>query len=201
MSRYWGNHVIFDPSDFEAMFSEEHGIHNYPSTSEELSPETIQKLNRIKEVLDYLPPREADFLELYFFDKVTQTGIADLFGVSQPTVCYRLQKATKRLKYVLSLPFYDKDKIEEDVRGVLSNELDINIMLLMLEKTCQSEVARELGVGQGLVRHRYFKYLTLFKSLPQMKECVQVFEHVADNFNILKNTNRTKWEEPVIYSL
>ena len=54
MSRYWGNHVIFDPSDFEAMFSEEHGIHNYPSTSEELSPETIQKLNRIKEVLDYL---------------------------------------------------------------------------------------------------------------------------------------------------
>lgn len=201
MSRYWGNHIIFDRSDFEAMFSEEDGIHNYPSFTEVVSPETQEKLDQIREVLELLPPREADFLELYFFDKVTQTGISELFGVSQPTVCYRLQKATKRLQYILSLPNYPLEDIEKDVRGVLSGELDVQIMLLMLQKTCQSEVARELKVGQGLVRHRFLKHLRLFKRIPNMEKCVEVFDHVANNFNILKDTNRTVWEDPITYSI
>ena len=51
MSRFWGNHVVFDRSDFEAMFSDEHGLHNYPSFSEELSPESVEKLEQIKEYL------------------------------------------------------------------------------------------------------------------------------------------------------
>lgn len=201
MSRFWGNHVIFERADFEAMFSEEHGLHNYPSFSEELSPESSEKLDQIKEVLNFIPPREADFLELYFFQKVTQTGISQLFGVSQPTVCYRLQKATKRLQYLLGLPTYQLDEIEKDVRGVLTNELDVQIMVLMLKKTCQSEVARELGVGQGLVRHRFLKYLKLFQKIPNMEKSFEVFTYVAENFNILKDTNRTSWEDPITYSL
>ncbi len=201
MSRFWGNHVIFDRADFEAMFSDEQGIHNYPSFTEELSPESAEKLDQIKDVLDLIPPREADFLELYFFQKVTQTGISELFNVSQPTVCYRLQKATKRLQYLMGLPTFDMDQIEKDVRGVLTNEIDIQIMVLMVKKTCQSEVARELGVGQGLVRHRFLKYLRRFKQIPNMENCVEVFEYVSENFNILKDTNRTSWEEPVRYSL
>lgn len=201
MSRFWGNHVIFERADFEAMFSDEHGLHNYPSFSEELSPESSEKLDQIKEVLNFIPPREADFLELYFFQKVTQTGISQLFGVSQPTVCYRLQKATKRLQYLLGLPTYQLDEIEKDVRGVLTNELDVQIMVLMLKKTCQSEVARELGVGQGLVRHRFLKYLKLFQKIPNMEKSFEVFTYVAENFNILKDTNRTSWEDPITYSL
>jgi len=201
MSRFWGNHVVFDRSDFEAMFSDEHGLHNYPSFSEELSPESVEKLEQIKEVLDLIPAREADFLELYYFKKVTQTGISNLFDVSQPTVCYRLQKATRRLQYLMGLPTHNLGDIEKDVRGVLTNEIDIQIMLLMAEKTCQSEVARELGVGQGLVRHRFLKYLEKFKKIPNMENCVELFEYVSENFNILKDTSRTSWEDPVIYSL
>ena len=201
MSKYWGNHIVFDRGDFEAMFSEEDGLHNYPSFTEELSPETKNKIAQIREVLELLPPRESDFLELYFFDKVTQTGISELYGVSQPTVCYRLQKATKRLKYILSLPEYSLEEVEEDLRGALSEELDIQIMLQMITKTCQSEVARELKVGQGLVRHRFFKYLQVFKMIPSMGSCVEVLDHVSKNFNILKDTNRTVWVDPVTYSL
>lgn len=201
MSRYWGNHVIFDRVDLESMFSEEHGLHNYPTFSDFLSPEVTEKLEEVKGILDLIPPREADFLELYFFQKVAQTGISQLFGVSQPTVCYRLQKAIKRLQYLIGMPKFSIEEVERDIRGVLTNELDIKIMVLMIEKTCQSEVARELGVGQGLVRHRFMKYLQRFKKMPGMKNSVEVFEYVSENFNILKDTNRTTWEDSIVYSI
>lgn len=201
MSNFWGSHILFDPSDLEAMFSDEHGLHNFPTFSEEVTPEVQEKVDRIKEVLDFLPPREADFLELYFFKKVTQSGIADLFGVSQPTVCYRIQKATKRLKYVLSMPNYPIEEVEKDVRGALTDEKDIQIMMLMLHKTCQSEVARELNASQGLVRHRFMRNLRTFRKLSGMEQCVEIFDHVSSHFNILKNTNRSKWEDPITYSL
>ena len=58
----------------------------------------------VRELMADLPLREADFVELYFFNHKTQTDIAEIFKVSQPTVCYRLQRATARIRFVLSLP-------------------------------------------------------------------------------------------------
>lgn len=201
MSKYWGNYVYFESSEFEAMFSNEDGLHNYSMASEDLDPESVEKLDKIRHVLDELPPREADFVELYYFKRVTQYGIANLFRVSQPTVCYRLSKASKRLAYIINIPDYPKENIEEDLRGVLTDDLDVNIMLLMLEKTCQSEVARALGVSQGLVRYRFMRNLNLIKSFPNLEKTIACLEHVASNFNILKDTNRSKLNEDITYSM
>jgi len=201
MSKYWSNFVYFDSHDFEGMFSNEDGIHNFPTYSEVLDEDSQEKLDSIREVLEELPPREADFIDLYFFKKVTQLGIADLFGVSQPTVCYRLAKAAKRLSYIINTPNYPISSVEEDLRGVLTDELDINIMLLMLQKTCQSEVARELNVSQGLVRYRFMRNLKQIKNFKDLDKTIQCLEHVSNHFNILKDTNRSKLEESITYSL
>lgn len=199
MSSYWCSHIVLDPSDIERMFSTEDGIDSFPSTTEELSDESKVELSQVQEVLDQIPAREADFIELYFFHRVRQTTIAELFNISQPTVCYRLQRAAERLRYLIDMPTYDRWLLEQDLRGVLTDEKDIQIMLGMIRTTCQSEVAQELGVTQGFVRHRYFRTIDRLKQMRGMERYVEVFEHVASNLNILKETHRSKWSDPVVY--
>lgn len=199
MSNYWCSHIVLDPSDIERMFSNEDGLSSFPGSTEELSEESKVELEQVKSVLDQIPPREADFVELYFFQRIRQTTIASLFNISQPTVCYRLQRAASRIRYLLDMPTHDAWLMEQDLRGVLTDPKDIKIMMGMVATTCQSEVAKELGVTQGFVRHRYFRTIDRLKKMRGMGQYVRVFEHVAANLNILKETHRSKWAEPVIY--
>lgn len=199
MTSYWCSHIVLDPSDLERMFSTEDSISSYPSYHEELSEESKVEMEKIKGVLDKIPAREADFVELYFFNRVRQTTIAQLFNISQPTVCYRLQRAAERLRYLIDMPSFDPWLMEQDLRGVLTDKRDIQIMLGMVRTTCQSEVAQELGVTQGFVRHRYFRTISRLKPMRGMERYVEVFEHVAANLNILKETHRSKWSDPVVF--
>ena len=198
-STYWSTHIVLDPSDIERMFSTEDSLSSYPSTTEVLSDESKVELSKVREVLDQIPAREADFIELYFFNRVRQTTIAELFNISQPTVCYRLQRAAERLRYLIDMPVYDVWLMEQDLRGVLTDDTDIKIMLGMIRTTCQSEVAKELGVTQGFVRHRYFRTIEKLKKMSGMDRYVDVFENVATNLNILKETHRSQWSDPVVY--
>jgi predicted transcriptional regulator len=198
-SFYWSTHIVLDPSDMERMFSNEDGISFYPSAHEELSDESKVEMAHVKGILDRIPAREADFIELYFFNRVRQTTIAELFNISQPTVCYRLQRAAERLKYLIDMPVHDPWLMEQDLRGVLTDEKDIHIMMGVARTTCQSEVAQELGVTQGFVRHRYLRTIDRLKQMRDMERYVAVFEHVAANLQILKETHRSKWSDPVVY--
>ena len=78
--------------------------------SEEMSEESKIQLERIRLTMGYLPKMEMDFFNLYFFNHKSQTDISKIFGVSQPTVCYRLKKAKERVRYVLSLPNISDDQ-------------------------------------------------------------------------------------------
>ena len=197
---YWGGHVVMDPNDLEAMFSNEDGIGASDlDFVEALREDRTGEFDRVRDALHWLPPREADFLELYFFQRVRQAAIADLFGVSQPTVCYRLRRAASRIRYILTMPPYDREKIEADLRSVLTDPVDIAIMVGMIETTCQSEVAHRIGHTQGFVRHRFFRTLKALESMRGMGIYVDLFRHVAAHLNILKDTQRGAWSDPVVY--
>jgi len=200
-SEYWGGHVLIDPKDMEQMFTYEDAFASLPTVWDELQPESMANLDRVRGLLDKIPPREADFLELYYFKKVRQTGIASLFNVSQPTVCYRLVRGAQRLKYLLDLPEYTVKDMEKDLAGVLSDKMDIRIMLGMAETTCQSEVARSLGVTQGFVRYRFFRTLAQFKRMRGMETYIEIFTKVSENLNVLQDTCRFSWNDPIVYSV
>ena len=89
-----------------------------------MSAETEQLAARVIRLLDKLPPIEADWVQLFFFDRWSQDTIAALFNVSQPTVCYRLRRAEQRLRFLLSIPDgVDADRVCEDVlEGYLGRE-------------------------------------------------------------------------------
>jgi len=201
MSSYWGGHVLIDPNDMERMFSEQDGFSQLPSVWEAPQGESILQLDTVKEVLDRVPPREADFIELYFFRRLRQTAIAELYNISQPSVVYRLQRGARRLRYLIEMPKFDRSQMELDLRKVVPDEIDVKIMVGMVDTTCQSEVARDLEVTQGFVRHRFLRTIDRLEVLPGMETYVEVFRHVSANSNIMKNTCRAAWSEDTIFSI
>lgn len=200
-SNYWGGHVLLDPSDLERMFSEEDSWASLPSVWEEVQEESLTRLEEVKEHLDALPPREADFIELYFFSRLRQTAIAELYNVSQPTVCYRLQRGAARLRYLIERPEHSLSEMKKALDKVVRDPVDVQIMIKMVESTCQSDVARDLGVSQGFVRHRFLRTIDRLVDVPGMDTYVEIFRGVATNLNILKNTCRSSWSDDLVYSV
>ena len=194
MSKHWSGHRMIDPVEIESRFSNEDGLGMLDSVFTEPSDESLVMIERVESILEALPPREADFVNLYYFKHLKQTDIAAIFHVSQPTVCYRLQRATARIQFLLTLPDIQREDLSETLNGFLSDPLDVQIMLLMFDTTCQSEVAKNLGVSQGLVRHRFIRSITRMKRVENLADYVELFETIANNLNILREVQRPSWD-------
>lgn len=190
----WSGQYVWEPHAIESRVAADEGLDSLATILTEPSDDMVAKIDRVKEIMANLPAREADFVDLYYFKHIKQTKIAAIFGVSQPTVCYRLQRATERIKFILKLPYFTADRIERDMRGVLSNPLDVQIMMLMYQTTCQSSVARALCVSQGLVRHRFIRSIKKLEPLPSMFEYVDTFRQISQNLNILREIQRNPAE-------
>ena len=197
MSDWWSGHKVIDPSALENRFSNENGFGFLDLGTEEISEESALQLERVRKVLDQLPPREADFVDLYYFRRLKQTDIATIFGVSQPTVCYRLQRAAARIHFLLSLPSMTEDEVRAAVAEVLPDPVDVQVMVLMHQTTCQSEVAKQLGVSQGFVRHRFIRSINKLRGVEGKETLVTLFDLIAANLNILREVQRPTWGEKV----
>lgn len=209
----WNYHTI-DPSQLESRYSNEDAISNLDGFLDDLGEDEEVLLDRVKKILHLLPPREADFIDLYFFKKFKQTDIAKLFDVSQPTICYRLTRAAARIRFLLSLPVVTQQNFEKELPLFFDDILDRKVMVLMYHSTCQSEVAKEVGVSQGLVRHRFLRsirklekmtYGTLGNLSPQKKIIAekyrQIFQSIADNLNIMREVTNRHVDDNTFYIL
>ncbi len=196
----WYGYMV-DPSDIETRFSLEDSIANLESIFTEPTEEDLVKIEEIRGVLDKLPPREADFVELYFFRHMKQTDIATIFRVSQPTVCYRLQRATTRIRFLLEMPEVQPDLLRKDLAGFLADPVDVDVMCLMYETTCQSTVAKRLGVSQGFVRHRFIRTIDRMAAVPTMESYAKLFKVISENLSILREIRRIPREDKQVFSV
>ena len=195
----WSGQYMLDPVDIETRFSNEHSLSNLDSVFTEPDEENLVLMERVSEIMETLPPREADFIDLYFFRHLKQTAIAMIFNVSQPTVCYRLQRATARIQFILQLPRIETSLLKKDLQGFLSDPLDVDIMLYMYKTTCQSEVAKRLGVSQGLVRHRFIRTIKRMGDNEKMSFYADLFQNISENLNILREVQRVPNGDQVIH--
>lgn len=202
MRTNWADCRTVDPSELESRVSVADNMEFlHQVLAEEPTEEASRNLERVRDIMTELPPREADFVELYFFNHKTQTDIAEIFKVSQPTVCYRLQRATSRIRFVLSLPDVSEKELRTVLVGFLADPEDVSIMMLMFETTCQSAVAKRLGVTQGKVRHRFMRSTKRMveSESPKMAKIALIFQAIAKNLNILREVDRPAWDEKVHY--
>jgi len=196
---WWSGHKVVDPTELEARFSNEDSMAFMDAVVyEAMSEEGEKLLQKVKGVVDKLPPREADFIDLYYFKNIKQTDIAAIFGVSQPTVCYRLQRAASRIHFLMSLPSFTIDELKEAITPILKDPIDIQIMVLMFESTCQSEVAKQLNVSQGFVRHRFLRTVEKMRKRGGMDDFVKAFDLIAANLNILREVSRPNLDPRII---
>jgi len=153
--------------------------------------------SRIQPLLNRIPPREADLIYLYYIQKKRQADIAEIFGVTQAAISYRLDRGLQRIKFLLSIPQVTEDELREDLAQVFE-EIDVNILVGMWETTCQSEVATQLGLTQGRVRHRFFKSVETLKRVAADQKKFEPYHRIfsaisSKRFNILREVKLPQW--------
>lgn len=181
--------------------------------------ETTEYRARLQPLLERIPEREADIIELYFLMDKRQADIATIFGMTQAAVSYRLARGIKRIKFLLDIPDVSREQMVSDLsevfvfnakalkggraegseRGADGLHIDVLILLHMWETTCQSVVAQQLKLTQGRVRHRFFKAVARLKDAaaqnPKYDPYSQIFGKIAaKNFNILKEVMLPQWQ-------
>lgn len=174
--------VIQDPADLSARFSNKNRLGFDGELSiEELIDQELQPLeaedlsfddqkedlfSKIEKYLPRIPEREADIISLYHKDKMKQEQIARIFDITQAAVSYRLHKGIKRIQFLRTIPELEKEKFEIELGPKFSDQ-DREILWRMYLTTCQSEIAKQMNLTQGRVRHRFFRSLNKIKSLIQ----------------------------------
>lgn len=176
----WSGHHMIDPTEIESRFSVEDGMAFMASVFTEPTDDDLEQIETIRSIMEALPAREADFVDLYYFRRKKQTEIAFIFGCSQPTVCYRLQRATARIQFLLQIPHVEESELLRDMEAFLTDPLDVKIMMLMWSTTCQSEAAKQLGITQGKVRHRFLRTLNRMRSFVEIPCRLEDLEDLED---------------------
>ena len=149
-----------DSEDIDSLIEQEHA----PEVEEDLLSKPSVDFNILSHYLDRIPPREADLIKLYFRDRMKQEQIAKLFRITQAAVSYRLHRGIKRIQFLRTVPELERDLFELELGPKFSDQ-DREILWRMNTTTCQSEIAKQMGLTQGRVRHRFFRSLQRIKDL------------------------------------
>jgi DNA-directed RNA polymerase specialized sigma24 family protein len=176
--------LIQDPNAMSGRFSSSQSFTNFVNYEDldnfierNFSPDEEQDLSSsvesgvssidyssIEKYLERIPPRESDLIKLYFKDRMKQEQIAKLFRITQAAVSYRLHRGIKRIQFLRTIPELDKASFDLDLGDKFSAQ-DLEILWKMYLTTCQSEIAKQMGLTQGRVRHRFFRSLNHLKGL------------------------------------
>jgi predicted transcriptional regulator len=154
-------------------------------------------LEDFKPFISKLPQREIDLIEMYYKKNKKQKEIANFFGVTQGAVSHRLSRARKRLAFLRDMP-----KLTQDIRAVLEDHFtafEIDVILYMIETTCQSKTASILNeqyklegrdqMTQVKVRHKFDRATTklnkLKKANPELKDVLDLVKYIKNNLYML----------------
>jgi len=133
----------------------------------EIDPETF---------LSYLPELEQEIFFLVFVRGKRQTDVAELLGVSQPTVSYRSSRILDKLAYLLVLMSVDVKSLVADLDFLKLREQEI--LMDLLELVNQEMTGRRHGVGQSSVKWIFLKTLRRLRKR-ELKDPEKWYKHFA----------------------
>jgi len=196
--------IPVDPSELANRFATNDDPYSDEEPAKEPEDDTVEKIlqdgdyeDRIMPLLNRIPQREADLIQLYYIQKKRQADIAEIFGVTQAAISYRLDRGLQRIKFLLSIPPVTEEDLRRDLPEVFK-DIDVDILIGMWQTTCQSEVASRLGLTQGRVRHRFFKAVKTLKDAAakdtKFVPYHKVFSAISSKrFNILREVRLPQW--------
>ena len=176
--------------ELEGRFSNENKLryfdNSFPHTFKDLEP-----------YLELLPKKEHDLIIMYYVLKKEQKEIAGILRLTQGGVSHRISRAKARLRFLVKVPKFTEDELRTDL-GEVFEELDLTILWGLYETTCQSVVAKRVGMTQSRIRHRFMKNLEVlekYKDVEPLDKYFEAFKLISNNnFNILREIRLPKWE-------
>lgn len=128
-----------------------------------------QELARL---IELLPPREADILEMIVLLGKRQGDIAQIFGCTQSAISSRVSRALWRLRILRDLPVFTREELQRDLEGLVI-QLDLDIFWYMYETSCQMEAGRRIGLDQNRTRRRFLVSLRKLEIAAQAQPHLQ----------------------------
>lgn len=101
-----------------------------------------------------LGPAEAAILRLVYLHGLSQRNVALILGVSQPTVHYRLRRATLRLRALLRLSPPSPLEAEGALRALRLPRRTITLVCTMLARRSLTGTAQQLRLSRSAARRR-----------------------------------------------
>lgn len=164
-----------------------------------------------KELIPYfdrIPKEEADAIMLWYLHHIRQEDIAKMLGVTQPNVCFMIKKGLQRMVFLLSYPVINTTIMKKDLLIALNKWPKWNykrattVSIGMYKTSCQSEVAKQLGMYQAGVHDLFFnaikKLHTVMDEKPALKVYYKALKMIQDNPNILRRNHQkrhTAWKQ------
>jgi hypothetical protein len=108
------------------------------------------RLPELQHLLQMLPAVEQDLLHLSH-QGMRQVDLAQLFGLTQAAISYRVRRARERLLFLRDFPQPSLEEMQRDLAGVLDPQYII-VLWDMSGTTSQTHTAARLGWTQGRVR-------------------------------------------------
>lgn len=213
--------IGMDPAEMAVRFADESEPLDEDDRVELESPkEWVLDLarERLDRLLDQLPAREADLIELVVLGGMRQEQAGELFGVTQAAVSYRIGRAFQRLKWMVSVGY---DEVSEaDLRpdlvelfdrldrcllcdGTTSCHqcwgtgwflIDLEILVAMYRTSSQSQSAVMLGITQGRLAHRLKKLLARLEAAgPEYARYAKLFGGMRRHWGVLVEMQLPQW--------
>lgn len=183
-------HRSFDPQEIQKRLSTDDNLFYHLDSDSFKFEDFIPYISK-------LPQREIDLIEMYYRKEKKQKEIADFFGVTQGAISHRIKRAKKRLLFLRDMP-----KINENIKCVLEeyfDEFEIDLIILMIETTCQSKTAEILNnrfkldgknvMTQVKIRHKFDRYLKKLEKIKngnkQLEDCYELIIYIKSNLYML----------------
>lgn len=103
-------------------------------------------LDKIKSLLDRIPPLERDILELYFFAKKREAQIARMLGLSQQAVSHRMYAAFRRIVFMAAHPDVAPEKMRQDLVVIIVNPRTVDVLCDWAVTSSQTATAQRLSL-------------------------------------------------------
>lgn len=139
-------------------------------------------------LLDRLSPRDADLLELYLTPRTnprSQYELAQIFGVTQSAVSHGLQRAIRRLRWLVRWQHLDADRMRTRLTASGLDEDRVNILTYYWTTGSQLETARLLRLGESTARTRLLTGLHRLVRSPGYEDVHRAFVELLNHGPLL----------------
>jgi hypothetical protein len=145
-------------------------------------------LDRVRALLDRVPPVERDVVELYYWGNKKQDVIGRMLGLSQQAVSHRLHSAYRRIIFMLQQQEVAPRQMHADLSLLIPNAFTVRVLCDFAVTSSQTVTAQRLGVPQQRICWHLNAGLRVLKEANDLDAVFYVtyFEDLRRNRNILR---------------